>query len=203
MAKENPVPYSKRYFQFNLIPPKTEQEITQLVERDNTLFYSFLLIFFGMVFFFFLTLIKVILVDPSLNQVESNINIANQEIAKYDGIRSANGELYIKAQSLDPILDKDVDVIKVLDLEARIRAKFPNLITVTDYGRNGDGSFSMGFLISDAKKLSDIMDYLATQSDVANVFLKDTSWDNGQSGPASISITFFLLNLTAGGDQKS
>jgi len=58
-------------------------------------------------------------------------------------------------------------------------------------------------LISDAKRVSDIMDYLATQVDVTGVFLKDVAWDNGQQAHASVSISFFLLNLTAGGDQKN
>lgn len=199
MAKKKNTAYAKRYFQFNLVTPKTEAEITKLVDRDNTLFYSFLLIFFGMLLFFALSVIKSVLVDPILEEVNSNIAEVNTEISNYDEIRATNGELYIKAQALEPILEKDVDVIKVLDLEARLRAEFPNLVEVVDYGRRPDGAFAMSFLINDTSDVTEIINYLTTQPDVDDVFLENILWENGQDNPGLVDISFFLLNITPSG----
>ena len=192
MAAKN---YNKRYFEFNLIPPKSKEEIEVLVDRDNTLFYSFLLIFFGFFLFFILNIVKTVFVEPALDKVKNNITAVDTQISNFDEIKGINGELFIKSQALEPILDKDVEVTKVLQLEADIRKEFPNLIEVIDYARKGDGSFSFTFNITNASKVTDIADYLEKRNDVSGVFLESVNWVSDQNGPAEVNISFFVSNL--------
>lgn len=187
--------YNKNYFKFNLIPPKSQEEVSQLVERDNTLFYSFLLIVFGMFLFFVISIIKVAFIDPILSQVDSNLETVQSQISNFDEIRRINGELYIKANALDPILDRDVEVTKVLDLESRISQTFPNLIDVEDYSRRGDGSFALTFLIEDSKEVTKITEYMRAQSEVSSVKLLSSQWTSSANTTALINISFFLSNI--------
>lgn len=189
--------YSKTYFQFNLIAPKTKEEVVLLVERDNTIFYSVLLIIFGMFLFFALSVIKSVFVDPALAVVNKNIETVGNQINGLTPIRQDNGELYIKSRALEPILDKDVEVTKVLELEAKLRAEFPNLIDVSDYSRRQDGAFAISFFINDATRLKDILSYLGEQPDVNNIFIDSIAWENGQRADALVDISFFISNLKA------
>src|SRR5690606_28329185 len=190
-------PYNKRYFKSDLLPPKSKEEVELLVEIDNTLIYSFLLIFFGMFVYFILTMIQVILVDPAIATVEANLKTVDDQINSFNGIRETFGELYIKARSLEPILDRDVKVTKVLELEEKIRIEFPNLIDVVDYARRSDGAFTISFLINSASRVDDIMAYLEEQPDVSDIFLDKITWAEGQAGTALVDISFKIENITS------
>jgi hypothetical protein len=54
MAKESNYK-RKKYFAFNLLPEKSQEEIQILEERDNTLLYSFILVFSAVFIYFVLT----------------------------------------------------------------------------------------------------------------------------------------------------
>jgi hypothetical protein len=193
MDKDNSS-YGKKFFKFDLLPIKSQEEIVVLVDRDQTLTYSFLLIFFAVFLFSVLTLLKSFLVDPNLERVENNIKLLDAQIESFNDVRRLNGELFIKSRALEPILDRDVEVTRVLELESQIVNEFPNLIEVNSYGRSGDGAFAMGFNINTVEQVSQVIEFLRNQSDVISIFLNSVSWREGQNKQALVNITFTLSN---------
>lgn len=187
--------YGKKYFEFNLIPPKTQEEIIALVERDNTLLYSVILVVFGMILFFATTLIRIILVEPNLEIVKRNQVVVENQINEFNEIKKLNGELFIKARALDPILDKDVEVTKILELEANIKNQFPNLIEINDYSRESGGQFSISFVINDVNRIDEILEFLNSKENVEDVFVKSLSFVDSTFTGATANLSFTLKNI--------
>src|SRR5260221_116538 len=99
-----------KLFKFNLIPPKSKEELNVLETRDNSILYSFLLVFFGMLVFFVLSLIQTFTTTPQVNKVDATLASQKAEIQAYDQVHEISVELFVKSQSLEPILQKDIKI---------------------------------------------------------------------------------------------
>jgi hypothetical protein len=106
--------FSSKLFKFNLIPPKSKEEIVQLVERDNTILYSFILIFSSAVIFFVLTLLEALLVKPAVTNTTATIDGLKAQVNQFSEIKTTNGELFIKSRALEPLLEKDIELSNLI-----------------------------------------------------------------------------------------
>ncbi len=187
--------YKAKIFKFNLIPPKSKEEINQLVERDNTLLYSFLLIFFGAFVFFVLNLLDIILVQPSLQSTLTSIANINSQISSFDTIKAKNGELFIKSKALDPLLEKDIKLTDLIAIADNIDTTFAGDANVTSYKREITGEFFLNLNISDFSKLSDIVTLLTKTPNVENIFIRRVGLENADSQILTLSVSFEINKL--------
>lgn len=183
--------YGRRYFKFDLLPRKSEDEIQDLEVRDNTLLYSFLLIFFSAVIFFILTLVKVALIDPALAVSKNNVANADKQIQNFAPVQKVNGELYVKSTSLEPLLGQDVKTTKFLDFAEKFKTAFVGRVDIRTYLRESDGLFSMDLGTISTDEVQLIVEYLEEQEGVEDIFIKNIEWDLESSIlPVSIQIKF-------------
>jgi hypothetical protein len=183
--------YGKRYFRFDLLPRKSEDEIQELEVRDNTLLYSFLLIFFSAVVFFILTLVKVALVDPALAVSNNNVVNAEKQIRNFSQIQKVNGELYVKSTSLEPLLGQDVKTTKFLDFAEKFKTAFAGRVDIQTYLRESDGLFSMNLGTISTNEVQLIVQYLEDQEGVEDIFIKNLDWSTENDLlPVTIQIKF-------------
>lgn len=186
MAEESN--YNKRYFKFNLIPPLTKEELGTLEKRDNTLLYSFVLIFCGILIYFTSILVENFIVQPRLNSINKDILSIDQQISTYNRIKSINGELYLKTKSLEPILLNDIKISDLLNSVNEIIANNPNL-NVLSYQRENLDTFVINVLgtnFDDAVKLIDLMQQSMS---FTNVKLRNILQVNNNSSAFTISFS--------------
>lgn len=188
--------YSKRIFKFNLIPPKTKEEIKELEERDNTVLYSFLLIFFGAFVFFALNFLDIILVQPSLQASKNSIATLNTQISSYDDIKKTNGELYTKSRALDPLLEKDIKLSDLVAIADNINNTFVNSANVVSYKRESSGQFSLTLDISNFSKVSEIVSLLSKTDNVKNIFIRSVGKESIESSIMVMTVSFEINKLT-------
>ncbi|MEO6728539.1 MAG: hypothetical protein ABIM99_01320 [Candidatus Dojkabacteria bacterium] len=186
---------NSKLFKFNLIPPKTKEEIAQLEERDNTVLYSFLLIFFGAFVFFALSLLEIILVQPSLQTSKTNIATLNSQISSYDEIKAQNGELFVKSKALDPLLEKDIKLTDLIAIAENIDSTFGSDVNVVSYKREITGEFFLNLNINDFTKVSAIVDLLKATDNVENIFIRRVGLENVNSTVLTMSISFEINKL--------
>lgn len=185
-----------RLFKFNLIPPKTKDEINVLVDRDNTILYAFLLIFFGMLAYAILTLFQAIIVNPKVITTTSNIDTQSTQIGSFNPIKRLNGELFIKSKALEPILLKDIKISQLLSLTSVIIQQVPSS-SVVAYARENTGEFVLTFNINSFEQSQSLLQSIKAQTQVNNVFLRSILKDQNL-GTYQAIISFNLINQNNG-----
>lgn len=182
-----------RIFNFNLIPPKTQEELSVLVGRDNTTLYAFFLIFFGMLLYFSFSFAQSVLISPKIALADTSISSLDAQIAGFDSIKRANGELLIKSQALEPILLNDIKITQLLSLSANILNNFPSA-TIVNYSREGTGEFVLTFRIDDYSKAGVLLDIISKESGVSGAFMRSVS--PGLINDGTVVISFTLSNTS-------
>lgn len=127
-------------FNFNLLSPKTVQQIIIENERDDSALYSMLLVFSAAMIYFVLFMINGFVIESRLNQ--NNLAIGEREtvITSFSRVKANNGELFIKSESLKLVLTKKIDPTKIFDVGDQIVAGVSGS-SVVEYGRERTGSF--------------------------------------------------------------
>ncbi|MBE0574072.1 hypothetical protein IH575_04175, partial [Candidatus Dojkabacteria bacterium] len=158
-----------RVFKFNLVPPKTRQELIVLEERDNSILYSFLLVFFAMLIFFILNLIQTFVINQRIELSEKQIATQESQLDGYDDIRRIHGELITKSELLEPVLRRDIKLTEMLDLSQEIVAKNPGAQIVT-YAREATGEFVLMFRLPNVDAATLLVDSMLADSRLSGVF---------------------------------
>jgi len=181
-----------KIFKFNLIPPKTKEEINVLVERDNSTLYAFLLVFFGMLVLSLLTLFQAIIVTPRV--VTTNAGLSNQDnqLTSYNSIKKLNGELFVKSKALQPILDKDIKITQLLNISNVIIQQIPSAHIIS-YARENTGEFVLTFVLNSFEQSQTLFQSVKSQTQVNNVFLRSVVKDPNL-GTFQAIISFNLTN---------
>ena len=180
-------------FGFNLVPPKTKEELVVLEERDNSILYSFLLVFFSMFIYFVLNMIQTFVINQRIEQ--GNVQIIEQEasFSAYDEIKRVRGELITKGELLEQVLKKDIKLTEVLDLANQISIDNPT-VNVTTYSREATGEFVLTFSMPDIPTASTLVEYLNKNDKLLNVFARNVQYIQDES-EVSATISFSLLNV--------
>lgn len=180
--------YNKSYFKFNLIPPLSKEELKVLENRDNTLLYSFVLIFSGVLIFFAANLIESFIVQPQLNAANSDLNAANTEISSFNRIKAINGELFLKTKSLEPILLSD---IRISDLLRAVDDLLPdNKYDILSYERENLNTFVINVVSDNFSDAVDLLDLMESNLEFENVKLRNLVRSGNRS---SFIIAFSLV----------
>lgn len=182
---------NNKLFKFNLVPPKSKEEIVQIEERDNSIFYSLILIFFAVFIFFVLSIVQSVFVKPRITKLRNDLAKQDTQIASFDSVRATNGELFVKAQALGPILETDFEAINFLNTTAQIVSTDPTSKIIT-YGRENDGQFALTLVTSNYDTAARIIEEGNKVEGITDLFLRQVSIDNNQ---ARLTIAFNITNI--------
>lgn len=179
-------------FKFNLIPPKSKQEIIVLEKRDNSILNSFLFVFLGVFIFFILNTLQTFVTAERLN--ESKISLLQQEatLKSYDQIRIINGELITKANILEPVLERDIKITELLATTELITKDFSG-VSVTTYSREPTGEFVLTMNITDIKTIIDLIVKMNSIESISSTFVRSVNINRDNS--INLTVSFLLKNL--------
>lgn len=173
-------------FKFNLIPPRTVKEVMVIEKRDNSMIYSFGLVFFGLFIFFCLTMIQFILIEPRISLLETRSKERDDTIASFTDEKLINGELFVKARSLSVILEKDIEIIKLLEKSSAIAGSIPSSKILT-YEREPTGEFVVTILINDFSDTKALILKARELEGIENPSIKRISIDSDNKIKATIA----------------
>jgi hypothetical protein len=159
-------------FKFNLLPAKSEAEIVIEAERDDSLIYAVLLVFFSLFAFVALSLANSFLILPRVGSMEEQLKNIQTEINTYQGVRAANGELFVKTETLAHILKRDLAAEEIFRVAREISSVDSN-IGVIKYSREQSGVFVFDFLASDLSIVTKILSKAREVNGVSDVFIRD------------------------------
>lgn len=186
--------YTKKLFTFNLIPPKSKEEVDTLVERDRSTFYSFLLIFFSVFIYFVLTLLNTFVLAPRIATLEGNIQKQKEQVATYNSVRQLNGEVYTKSQALAPVLALDIGSVELLEISEKFLVNIDNA-QIVSYGREFSGEYILSIIVNDYDSVSTLLTNAKSQENVKNVFLRQASLSGDKTFVTAV-IAFNITNQT-------
>lgn len=184
-----------KMFKFNLIPPKSKEEVAQLVERDNTVLYSFILIFSSAIVFFILTLLDAALVKPAQQNVATQITGLESQLTNFREIKTKNGELFIKSRALEPLLEKDIKLSKLIDLADKLVTSQGDSIQVINYKRETTGEFVLTLSLGTFDKVETVVTQLVAEGNISDIFLRTIGRDTNVNRISMV--VSFNINLTA------
>lgn len=179
---------------FNLLPPKTKEEIVAIDERDNSVLYSAFLVFFAVIIFSVFTVGKALLIDTRQSYLEDVISKQDTKISSYSSIRQVNGELFVKSNALAPIVEQDIKLSELLDVASKL-IEGDSSILITNYARLLEGTFEVTF---EMKNYSDINKISANslKIDTLKEFFIKSLTKNTAGGAITAIVSFNLTNIT-------
>ncbi len=160
----------RNFYSFNLLTPPTEEEKVIAFEKDNTVFYSVVLIFIAFIIFIMFSIIHLIVVLPKKNETISRISKLDEQIRTFDEIKAQNGELYIKSQILEPILREDIKIAELLDIASRLVENI-NTVEIKSYSRKSDGDFIVLLDMQSFLEINKVIENSKLIKEVQNVFV--------------------------------
>ncbi|BCX13867.1 MAG: hypothetical protein KatS3mg085_399 [Candidatus Dojkabacteria bacterium] len=179
----------KQLFKFNLIPPKSKQEQEVLAERDNSLLYSVFLIFFVSFVYFLMTVVDTFVIIPRIQNLDKSIAQQTSQIKTYDFVRELKGELFVKAQVLEPLLELDIEAIELLRNSDLILTEVSNAQIVA-YEREPDGTFVITVIVDSYEDSKKILDNALNNSNLDEVFLRQARY---QDNNATVRVTLAFV----------
>jgi hypothetical protein len=114
-----------KIFDFNLIPPKTVEEIQVLEERDNSIVYGFFLIFFVVLVYSILSLFQTLLVDVRVSNAEKSL--ASRIVLEngFSETKAEFGQLFLKSKALSDTLKKNIAIVNYIDAASDLSEIIP------------------------------------------------------------------------------
>lgn len=159
---------------FNLLSPKSASQIAIEIERDNTALYSMLLLFGAALVYFVLFAIDAFFVQSSLRTAEANVAELTQVTSAYSAIRASYGELYVKSESLKPVLSKQIDADKIFSIGTQLTAGISGA-SVIEYSRERSGDFVFVLSTSSFDDVADVVANVVDITGVSNFFVRQST----------------------------
>lgn len=163
-------------FEFNLLLPKSEEEINKEKKRDLVSVYYSLLPLSGIIVWLGLLLFNTFFLSAKRTDLEDVITDKQNTIeVDYFDIRKDHGELVIKTRTIAPLLARDIDPEIVFLVAEQVFPQESSNVKIVGYGRNDDGSFAISIETSNyrlvaenARKLKNLELISALNVDVAS-----------------------------------
>ncbi len=164
-------------FKFNLLPPKSDKEIEIEIERDDSVLYSMVLVFVAGLAFFLLTMANILLITPRVQEFESAVSSREAQVEQFSSIKSLHGELFIKTETLKPVLEKKIDTNEIFRVAEAITA-IRSDVSVEGYGRERTGLFLFEVRSTGLLPLPDLVEGIEQIEGVSQVFFRSTRVDD-------------------------
>ncbi len=179
-------------FRFNLLPPKPKEEVALEVEREDSITYAFVLIFIAAIIYLGLVLVGTLLTGPRLQAAQSAIDSRTAQVKSYAPIQALHGELYVKTQTLKPVLDLDIDSSEIFRVADALVAG-STALQVSNYGREKTGVFVFQVVSPTFADVVALADKASKIDGVSDVFIRGIVLNSSRT---SVTTTI-ALNINA------
>lgn len=186
----------RRIFKFNLLPPKSEEEVALEVESADSLFYAVILVLVGVLVYLAIIGIQFVVTSPALKQAETTLAAREAQIIAFDDVKFNYGQLAFKLQSMKPLLARQLNPDDIFTTADAIRRQDPSII-VTAYGRQTDGKFNFAIVTSRPAELPSLIHNLMLRDNLKNISLPNIDFDI-RSGTATTSIQLDIVQVENG-----
>lgn len=184
-------------FAFNLLPPKTKEELEEEAKRARMLTYAILspVICLGLTLVLFL--VNVGYVDNTENGWKRSVDGIKQELSNPNNalgiLKTRNGELKVKTDFIADPIAKNVDFELVFQVTDAVFAANPSSV-VTSYGRQDTGEFLVNATSRNSTGPSQILQAFKEQSQVVAADLKLVQ-KPADSNDYRFTISFVMTNI--------
>ena len=175
------------FFEFNLLQDKSRKELQQEEKRDESIFYTVVLLFSGVIIFLLLHLLDLLLVESRIVEANNTIADFEQAIEAKDDVRAKNGELFVKSERLAPVLEEDIKLIDFLQIADNIVG---GDIEIISYVRDQNGSFNIDFYVSNHSEALDVLSQAQNQNNVEQPFIRSLTVDEDRIEDLKVSLEF-------------
>lgn len=164
--------FDPKLFKFNLlVQPKEELEAIE--ERDDSMLYAILLVFFASIVYLGLILLQNFLINPRVASLTTAIDQQKQAIASYASVQSAHGELFIKSKSLTSVLNRNIDPAEIFRVTGEMVKSNPSL-AIESYSREKSGAFVFGVVSRSFSEVVDLIKNTEAITGVSDVFVRSS-----------------------------
>lgn len=177
----------KELFAFNLLPPKTKEEIAEEMQRKRTNTYGVLLPVATLVIAVLLTLVNAILIEPSLNGWKTQVKAAEAELNDPNSfigqLKATNGELVIKTDFVADPISRNINFNRIFEVRDAVFNNNTTGSVATSYAREASGVFVVNAISSSRKGPEEILERFQQQEKVeaGSVELRQVSFDASES----------------------
>lgn len=182
--------YQENLFTFNLIPPITSSEVKILEERDNSILYSFVLIFISMLVFVILNILLLVVIQGRKSTIQNNITLLERTLTAESEPLKKHGAIVVKSNFLSPILQQDIKMSELLTYARQIA---PNS-EITKYGRELSGMFRLEIKVNNLTEALDLVRRTKTIESISHVSIDsiiNQSYDS-DTGKTVMNVRFNL-----------
>ena len=174
-------------FIFNLLTPKSEEEIKKEETRDSSSVYTAILPLIGAVIWVAIVLANSLLVQSYITTWKQKIVTQNLEIGTFTDDREQNGELYLKTQALSEVITKNIDPEEFFEVvEGTLFSISPD-INIRSYGRQEGGQFDINASTDSFIDVAKVMNAFTSDDAYANVTLNSATRDSA-TGDVNFSL---------------
>lgn len=181
-------------FKFNLLPPKSDQEVALENESSNSLFYAVVLVLFSVVVFVIILALQYFITAPNLRRSETAVLTREGQLRAFDNVKFNFGQLVVKLNAMQPLLDKQLNPDDIFATADTIRLQDPSII-VTGYGRLPDGRFTFQIVTSRPEELPQLIRDLEANDKLEDVILPSIDFDL-RAGTAQTVISLIIKEVT-------
>jgi hypothetical protein len=189
----------------NAAVDKTQQNLTKnrKSQRDSYGLAAAFLPLVGVIIWLGLILINALIIDQSRQLWDNTIKDKKAQIVRtYTDTLMTHGELVVKTNHLAGVIEKDIQPEEVFILVEKLFPVDPGF-TVTGFGRETDGSFSVTISADSYLKFAKIVRRFNSYEKVKDVQARDVSVTKSNLVIGSINFSFISAELNSATKSKS
>jgi hypothetical protein len=158
-------------FKFNLLPPKPKEVVELELEREDSITYALVLIFIATIIYFGLVILSSLLIEPRLRAAQTGLDERVTQRSSFANVLGLHGELYIKTQTLKPVLQLDLNPTEIFRVSDALVAADPTL-QIESYSREKGGIFVFQILAPAFMDVTKIAQAASEIEGVSDVFIR-------------------------------
>lgn len=182
---------AKDIFIFNLIPPRSREEIEETKERNSSIVYALTLVLASAFVIFILNVVRITLIEPAKIQIEDDIASIQAQTGEGSQAVLLNGELFLKAQLLEEILVEDIAVERIINVSNQVAGGNE----ILSYRRDGTGRIELLIRVDSIQSAANVISQAYLNSQVEDPLLSRINPDTG-SDEMVITINFSIIEAT-------
>jgi hypothetical protein len=184
-------------FAFNLLPPRSKEELDLESQRVDGVLNSFIALFAVLVFAALAFIFNLLFVQRNVDNWQKSLTDVKSELGSSSNtlgeLKRTNGELKTKTEFISEAVQKNVDFALVFQVTKDVFGT--DKAVVTSYGREDNGEFVVNAISTDPTSPSKILDAYKKQPQVKQATLKLVDFPDA-SKDIRFTISFELTNLS-------
>ncbi len=164
---------TSRGFIFNLLTPKSEEEIKKEEQRDTSSLYSAVLPIVGAIIWVLISLANLLILTNYIASWKLKIESQNDDVTSYEDSKKTNGELFLKTRALSGVIEKNIDPAEFFELVEGTLFSVSNNIQINAYGREDSGIFNVDATTTNFEDVAKVVYAFTSDAAFKNVKLNN------------------------------